>query len=315
VRFFKVDNSLKGYFGFSSWYSGSTGEAACISPTPVVPGGPCESFDKNVKEDGHTHKLNLTYKFDDDRMIYATWSTGYRPGGINRRGTLPPYLSDFLTNYELGWKTTWGGNLRFNGAVFMEEWKDFQFSMLGPNGLTEIRNASQAEMKGVETELNWRVNEGLTLFGSAAYTIAELSDNYCSDPFTPGFCPPYQAPTGTELPVTPKFKGNLSARYEWTWADFEAHVQGSVVTQTSSWTDLRLVERSIVGKMPGYTSADFVFGVEKNDWSAELSILNAFDERGEITRTVSCAEAVCGTRAYTVPITPRMIGLKIGKRY
>ena len=62
-------------------------------------------------------------------MVYATWSEGYRPGGINRRGTLPPYVSDFLTNYELGWKTTWVDNrLPFNGAVFQQDWDDFQFS-------------------------------------------------------------------------------------------------------------------------------------------------------------------------------------------
>ncbi|MBC6981232.1 TonB-dependent receptor [Caulobacter sp. 17J80-11] len=319
VRLFKVDNSLKGFFGFSSWYSGSTGEAACISPTPVVPGGPCESFDKNVKEDGNTHKLNVTWKFDEDRMVYATWSTGYRPGGLNRRGTLPPYLSDFLTNYELGWKTTWGGNLRFNGAVFMEQWEDFQFSILGPNGLTEIRNAAQAEMKGVETEINWRVNEGLTISGSAAYTDAQLSENYCGftdpdgNPVTD--CPSPLAPKGQALPVTPKFKANLTARYEWSWADFDAHLQGSLVTQSGAWTDLRTTERGIVGRIPGYTSADVVFGVEKDGWSGELSILNAFDERGEVTRTVACAEAVCGTRAYTVPIQPRTIGVRIGKRY
>ena len=78
-------------------------------------------------------------------MVYGTWSEGYRPGGINRRGTLPPYLSDYLTNYELGWKTTWADNrLTFNGSVFHQEWEDFQFSILGANGLTEIRNANQA---------------------------------------------------------------------------------------------------------------------------------------------------------------------------
>ena len=43
-------------------------------------------------------------------MFYATWSEGFRPGGINRRGTLPPYMSDFLTNYEIGWKTDWPDN-------------------------------------------------------------------------------------------------------------------------------------------------------------------------------------------------------------
>jgi len=97
-------------------------------------------------------------------MFYGTWSTGYRPGGINRRGTLPPYGSDFLTNYELGWKTMWfDRSLRWNGAVYLERWDDFQFSILGANGLTEIKNAAQARIRGLETDVVWRPTEGLTL--------------------------------------------------------------------------------------------------------------------------------------------------------
>ena len=57
---------------------------------------------------------------------------------------LPPYKADYLTNYELGWKTTW---LRqqpaLNGAVFDENWKDFQFAFLGPNALTIIAQRRQ----------------------------------------------------------------------------------------------------------------------------------------------------------------------------
>ena len=89
--------------------------------------------------------MNLTWKFTDDAMVYATYSEGFRPGGINRRGTVPPYMADYLTNYEIGLKTTWANNrLRFNGAVFQQDWDDFQFPILGANGLTEIKNAGQA---------------------------------------------------------------------------------------------------------------------------------------------------------------------------
>ena len=100
------------------------------------------------QEDGRKRqyaKFNLAYKFDEDRMVYVTYSEGFRPGGVNRRGDFPPYKADYLTNYEAGWKTTWaGGAVRFNGAVFLEEWDDFQYSYLGQNGLTNIRNAGQA---------------------------------------------------------------------------------------------------------------------------------------------------------------------------
>ena len=88
-----------------------TGEIACGVPPrpPITPLAPCTNINKSTEEDGFTHQLNLSYKIDDNRMIYVTWSTGFRPGGVNRRGDLAPFESDFLTNYEFGWKTTTDG--------------------------------------------------------------------------------------------------------------------------------------------------------------------------------------------------------------
>ena len=97
---------------------------------------------RRSKGDGFIHRLNAQYKPIEDVMLYATWSRGFRPGGINRRGTLPPYGADFINNYELGLKTSWLDNrLTFNAAIYQLDWDNIQLSFLGANGLTEIRNA------------------------------------------------------------------------------------------------------------------------------------------------------------------------------
>ena len=146
-------------------------------PPPSAGGGlnngPCTNLDKKVSDSDETHKLNLAYKFDADHMIYATYSTGYRPGGVNRRNEpgFGPYNPDFLDNYEIGWKTTWfERTLRWNGAVFYEKWDNFQFGFLGPNGLTIIKNApGGATIPGVETDLEWAATDNLTLSASAMW--------------------------------------------------------------------------------------------------------------------------------------------------
>jgi len=312
LRAFKAKNGLKGFFGFSENYSSGTGVAACYGP-PVVGNGPCTNLNKETEEDGFTHRVNITYRIDDDRMVYGTWSTGYRPGGINRKGTLPPYESDFLTNYELGWKTTWlDGSLRFNGAVYFEQWDDFQFSVLGTNGLTEIKNAAQAEVYGIETDIVWRPTSQLTLSGGGAITDAKLTEDFCYDIMA---CVPVTAPSGTELPVTPKFKGNLTARYDFTFGDYDAFLQGSVMHQSSTWTDLRLAERAIIGEQDAWTMLDFSGGVERDAWSAELFVVNATDERASLTRYAECAESVCGAATYIVPAKPRTFGIRLGRKF
>lgn len=321
IRFFQSHNSLEGFFGFGTGYSSGTGVGGCFrGPLPTTPTSPCTNVNKDVEESGFTHRFNLTYNFDEDRMVYVTWSTGFRPGGLNRRGSLPPYSSDVLTNYEFGWKTTWlDGSLRWNGAVYALQWEDFQFSILGSQGLTEIKNAAQAQVLGFETDVVWRPTAGLTLSGGLALTDAELTDNYCGflspsgDPETN--CPAPLAPAGTSLPVTPKVKANLIARYEFPLGTFDGHVQGAMVYVGEAWTDLRLFERAIIGKQPDYTTFDFTFGVEQDDWTATLFLNNAFDERGQVYRFAQCAESVCGANTYVVPIRPRTIGVRVGRRF
>jgi outer membrane receptor protein involved in Fe transport len=280
-------------------------------------------------------------------MLYATFSEGFRPGGINRRGTLPPYQADFLTNYEIGFKTTWANNrVRFNGAIFQDDWDDFQYSFLGQNGLTEIKNAGQARIKGIEADLVVAVTDGFTLSTSAAWLDAKTTVDYCGTtyqepnvlPGDPLFGRPVtdcddplapdgtflQAPAGQELPVQPEIKANLVARHEFPVNEFKAHLQAAVVYQGSAWSDLRTAERELLGKQPSYTIVDFAAGFEVEEWGIELFVKNAFDERAEIARFAQCSTfqpgsqnsvALCGLNPYTVTNLPRTVGITFSKKF
>ncbi len=318
LRYFETENSLEGFFGFGAGFTPDLGEGQCFDPNPYR-GAPCKNLDKRVEEQDTIHKLNLSYELTQDAMVYATWARGFRPGGINRRGSLPPYLADFLTSYEVGWKTTWAGNrVRFNGAVYSQEWEDFQFSILGANGLTEIKNANQARINGLDMDLTWLVTAGLSLSGGVAFTAAELTENYCgftdNDGNPVSDCEAPQSPDGTQLPVTPKFKGNLTGRYEFPLASFDAHLQASLVHVGRRWADLRLVERELLGELDAYTTLDLSTGVDNGTYSVELFVDNVADERGELTRFSQCAEATC-KQPYVVPVRPRTFGLRFGQRF
>ena len=323
IRYFQSKNSLQGYYGFglNNTYS-STGEKKCFA-TPGLDGGPCENLNKEVDETGSTPKLNLTYRIDPQRMVYVTWARGFRPGGVNRVGSLPPYKADFLTSTEFGWKTTWFDNrLRFNGAFFWENWKDFQFSFLAPNSnsVTQIANAGNARIKGVESEIEWAATSSLTLTGGFALMDPKLTQNYCANLDPNGNrvtnCPVPAAPAGQQLPTTPKFKGNTTARYLFNVGSFEAHVQGSLIYQSSVWSDLRTIERGILGKQGAYGVADFSTGVSRNGITAELFIENALDRRADVYNYAECTEQLCGPiRVYHVPNQPRTIGVKFGQKF
>jgi outer membrane receptor protein involved in Fe transport len=318
-RYFWTDNSLNGYYGFGAGFSTSQGEATCFDPNPFH-GAPCRDLDKSTSENDALGKANLTYKLDADKMIYATWSQGFRPGGINRRETLPPYKADWLDNYEFGWKTEWlDHHLLWNGAVFQENWKDFQFAILGQNGLTEIKNANQARIRGLETNIGWAATYNLTLSTGVAFYHSELTENYCGftddagNPVTD--CADPQAPKGTQLPLTAKYKGNVTARYAFDFHGWDSYFQAAGFFEGRRTSDLRLVEREIMGDMPGYGTVDLSAGMKKDLWSFDAYIKNTFDNRGELARYAECATAVCGAQTYVVPVQPRTIGLRVTRDF
>ena len=338
LRVYNYKNSLVGFFGYQNPGFSSNPVYACQGP-PVVDGSPCTNLDKETSDTDFIHKLNLTYEINPDALVYATWSRGFRPGGINRRGSLPPYGADQLDNYELGWKTTFGSGFRFNGSIYQQDWDGIQLSFIGANGLTEIRNAGIARIRGIEMDFGYQTG-GFTFNLNGSYNDAEIRRDFCAfaieaDPFDctlPGpdvvtdedlLPEPNEvlAPAGTRLPLTPKFKGNAIARYEFPLGSWDGHVQGAVSHIGSRRGDLRDVENAIKGEFPSYTTFDFSIGARGGIYRVELFATNLFDSAGRYSTSIQCVETICGDPGgdtttggvfYDYVIKPRTVGIKVG---
>jgi iron complex outermembrane recepter protein len=324
IRKFWVNNTLFGFFGFNDVTS-LHGEALCnppVSAATIIPGLlPCINTNGKVVESGETHKVTLTYQIDPDVMVYGTYSTGFRPGGNNRLAGVSPYNSDRLTNLEAGWKTDWFNHrFRANGAVFYERWSDMQLSVFGTSGITSIVNAANAGVKGIESELSWLPVDNLTLSGSGTYVDARTTQAYCNpDPTTQVVthnCADPNAPTGTALPVTPKLKLNGTARYKFDIGDYQSFVQGVVIHQSSSTSNLTISYNELTGNLPHFTTFDFSAGTGMKNWHVEAYIENAFDKRGELARVTQCTSAdTCFADYRVFAIKPMNFGVKFGQKF
>jgi outer membrane receptor protein involved in Fe transport len=332
IRGFKYDNSLEGFYGYSANYSSKTGASQCFGP-PSTAYAPCTNLNREVRDSGGVPLGNVTYKITPDKLVYATFSKGFRPGGVNRteQPGIGPYQPDFLTNYEIGWKTQWfGRRLRWNGAAFWEDWKNFQFSFLGPNSLTIIENGGNARIKGLENEIQWAATGNLMLSANFTFLDPVLTQDYCGsasatscpglitldEPFFPGtqFVGPLAA-KGTQLPVVPKFKGNVVARYTYNGPDdLEPFLQASWVYQTSTRPLLRSDETETVGMQPAYGLLDLAAGYQQRGMELQLLVTNATDRRAELTRFVQ-TNPVYDNQPYVIPAQPRTFVLKFSQRF
>ncbi len=337
ARQFKSDNTLVGFFGYSKNFSPhGSGMSKCGVPYVIrVRGTPCTDLDQEVSQSGHVPRATLTYKFTPDALVYGTYSKGFRPGGVNRTAEvgIGPYAADFLTNYEIGWKTQWlNHHLRWNGALFWENWDNFQFSFLGLNSVTIIENGGNARIKGVESELEWAVAGGLTFSFNFTLLQSHLLQNYCgyTDPNTgqpvtsndctyPGEAPGNGftplAPAGADMPIAPKFKGNVVARYTWDLASgSSANVQATYVYQTTTAPALKTADQQSIGMQPAYGLLDLQAGLERNGMNLRLLISNATDKRAQISRFEQCTVGVC-QQPYIIPTQPRTFGLMFGQKF
>ncbi len=278
VRPYYYDNSLYGFFGFSSGFSSHTGVATC-TPGKVFEDAPCVDLDKRTVGSGETHKINLTYKIDPDKLIYFTYSTGYRPGGINRRADQGLYDSDELINFEVGFKSSWlDHRLTWNSALYDEDWNQFQFAFLGLNSFTIVKNAPSANIKGAETAVDFRATDQLTLGGGLTLTDARLASAFCTDfnGTVLGGCsganvdPDSIAAKGAALPFTPSVKGYATARYTFPIFDWEGYLQGDVSFQSRAEAGLRTSDKELLGSMPSYAVAGLSAGVTKKPADAGL---------------------------------------------
>jgi outer membrane receptor protein involved in Fe transport len=342
ARYFKPKTTVNGFFGYGLGFNparvpGSSPNDAANEPGDPANGGsgffspdgfawsrngewrcpsqvdykdaPCQNVFKLVKESNHVGRVNVTYKATDKAMVYATWSEGYRPGGINRDPFNPDFKSDFLTNWEAGWKTRWmEDRVQINGAIFLEQWDKIQVAYQGDNGITTVKNGPKADIKGIEAQVDFLPIGGLRISTALAYYDSKLKDDYCpacNDDGSPW------APSGTKLPITAKFKGNVISRYSFPLAGFEGHVQGALSYEGKRSSDLNISDNAIKGDIPKNTFLDLAFGIDtERGLGIELSVQNATNEDAPLNVTAECAPDHCGIQSYGVRPRPRTIAIR-----
>jgi outer membrane receptor protein involved in Fe transport len=361
IRYFWTDYQTAGFQG--------VGASAAVAPSVFLPTGAvgcplpltgprlqCRNTNAldpesigRYSEQGQTHKIVVDWQFADQKLLYANYSTGFRPGGYNRPLRLrktdtqpqvvvaaPAFESETLTNFELGFKGTFNNVFRLNMAIYLEKWNNIQYGLVvaGAQGAGYTGNAGKAEVKGIEYDAELKLGK-FTISSSGAYNDGKLKGNFCNfvanrdtkiisqlatcapGEFIPGNLdtPSVAAADGTRLPRQPKFKGTTTIRYDTDFGSMKAYFQGAALYQTGATQDLNEFNNGLLGNTPGFVSFDFGAGVRKDHWTADIFIQNAFDRRGQLTRNTFCSISVCAGSSRTFTIRPQFFGLKLGYRY
>jgi len=178
-----------------------------------------ESTDMALKEDKVTWRLSSAYKPNDDVMVFASFSTGFKSGGFDSapatgapsNAATRTFLAETVENWELGVKSQlFDRRLVVNATLFRTTIDDLQFRSY--DGLQfRTRNNGKARQQGLELETTARPIPQLTLTLGGTYLDSEYLD-FQGAPGLPGLGGT-QDLTGQRLPFSPKWQGAASAQY------------------------------------------------------------------------------------------------------
>ncbi|HEX7710732.1 MAG TPA: TonB-dependent receptor [Sphingomonadaceae bacterium] len=208
------------------------GDPNCASLDPISdacridngfpdPGQPLRYYIAGVQHKSFSNfspKIGLQYHPTDDVMLYASWSKGYKTGGWTTRLSAPlPYAPGFgpekATTWEAGVKSQFlDRTVQLNAAAFLTDYNGIQLNFQQGVSPT-IQNAGDARIKGFEVEAIIAPVGGFTLTGSVGYIDAYYTSVLAGAQVAPSALQAGVFP-GATLPKTPKWKFNVSPRYQ-----------------------------------------------------------------------------------------------------
>jgi iron complex outermembrane receptor protein len=235
-------------------------------------------LDAPKKEDWSqfTPRLGLEYQIDDDTMIFASYSQGFKSGTFNPRAESNETAAnpEIVDSIELGIKKDWNDVLRTNITLFSLDHKDRQYITITPDPSDfsilnqNLDNIKGSTVKGVEAEITWAASENFTIDLAIGYLDAEFESD-----------PTLKAPIAG-LANTPDYTVNLAASY-----NMETEMGYFVFSGGYYYRDdYLLIEDSEILHQDGYGTLNASIaweGIEGN-WYGGLHFKNITDEEAMV---------------------------------
>ncbi|MHA6719425.1 TonB-dependent receptor [Sphingomonas sp. RS6] len=331
LRYFKYDADATGGTDTPMFGGGLT-----RTPYPLIQFDPSRVRSGSTGDDGFVWKANTSYRFSPDLLLYATYSTGYRVGGVNRVAPcvepLPPgqnvcalpnelvYGPDKTRNVEVGVRASLlDKRLQFTLDAFHVTWSDVQVPSQTVNGAVGITtNGGAAVSQGIEFSGSFKPIPELTIQGTYSYIDAHLTEDFPNLVVSQGVR--YDALDGDRLPGSAQHAGSAQATYSYPLADGDSIEASWAATYTGDIYS-RVGLRGFGEKIPGYMTHRASITYRKPSFDVSLFADNIFDKYA-YTSVSNDLSSYNQTRTGVVEryyarsvLTPRRVGIDFHFHY
>ena len=314
ARWFQTEND-KQYLKYHAGHTGSGGRQVGGALQPISQPGTGGFAVAHSEISEFVPKFTLSYAFDDDKMVYATYTEGFRTGGTNRNNgradwsrTFFPqtFEPDVVANNEVGVRTQFAdGTMQLNASYFYMDWDDFQIEVVDPSGqsctdevpvvcgnpwLKVVGNVGDAHTAGFLVEAEWVPADGWDLGANAQWLEAQSDEEIILNARLNSAGEPRAVVTeGLDLPNTPDLQ--VSAWGSYTWST--SMVPGGQFTLSGSYSyrgesQNRFIPQPESSANPSFTNeayhwlgARLALWAGEADWQVDVFVNNLTDERAD----------------------------------
>lgn len=263
----------------------------------------------NIEQSGNavTGRAVVTYKVTPDNNVYASWSSGFKPGASNLENSLPLNVPlagkpESIVAYEVGSKNQFfDGMLRANLAAFYYNFDNFQYAAEDPipfkGGVDNIPNV---RIYGLEGEFSAILPYNLRLDTNLAWEHSKINSHYRTlDPVVGadisntlaaqgiGFFDPRsiaaraaaaQDVYGNSAPKLPKYSISADLVHNLDMGDNGTLTSRVEVLYRSSY-QYRIFNNSALDRLPSSITWNLAFHYQPLDmpWNVDFLITNVFD--------------------------------------
>lgn len=267
----------------------------------------------------------LTYQFDAPVTAYASFTHGYKSGGINlditaaAGGADPTFLSEEVDAYEIGVKAKLLDDaVTLNVAAFHEDFSDFQVLEFTGAQFTTF-NVASAKSTGLEIESVIRPDQNLSFNLGLTYTDARYPGN-CDDGIVSDNV---TALCGNSLTNAPEYVAIAGINYDKDFGDYlRGFFSGQVRTESDRRTSTQAVDpANLAARTPvpfdvqdSNTKVNLRagFGAQDDSWAIEFWGINVTDE---VTRGVTFNTVLRSGSRSAFPQEPATYGVTVRTKF
>ncbi|XOV82474.1 MAG: TonB-dependent receptor [bacterium] len=298
-------------------------------------------------------RVNLDWTPNEDTLVYASVTTGYRAGGYSlgigdSRGLSPggisgivplTYDQEEVLATEIGYKATLlEGQLQINSSIYMYQYDNYQdrieiFDSGSGQAQDQVLNTDEAENMGVEVEFTWLPTDAMTLGGNVSYTKTEYKSDLIvledDNPFFPiqifnqTADDPVTGDPGRDAFLSQNLKGNDLKRIpEWKytlWATYQWGFDAGTLTAgaTYSYTGEYASEGIVraIDENPARDRLDvsLTWRDNRDQWVVRGFVDNVLDR--VYSRGVTTQTAANDYRQLAQSLYPQFYGLEVTYRF